>query len=661
MSRIQFPNEKKTPCNLEAEINLLACILGNAMGDDSGIPETLTELRQAHPDIDAYFYDQMHQDIFRAVEKLVGAGKRVELLALDDELGNKPDVRAFVFGLTTKGLPPSMAGHFAEMLRPYHERRRAIERAAALDRAARSGDEAGMADAVATFQATREAAPFVILPSGDVTITQAANELFGLIAPSKKMFMRGGAVMTLAVRDDGLQALDVLRPAGARSFFENFARLLVHRVGANGESVLKPTICAEEMASALLHSEPAATLLPRVKGLSNAPVIRELEGQLSVAVPGFDDTTGLLITGGSLPPNIDPTDAAIMLLDLFAEFDFQTPGDRARAVASLISPALKMGGHLRGRVPADVAEADQSQSGKTYRQKLIAAIYNERVSLVTCRAGGVGSIDETLNAQLVAGRPFIQFDNFRGRFESAHLEAFLTAEGSFSCRVPYRGEITVAPENFFIFLTSNGVDTTRDLANRSNIIRIRKRKPGLRFKEYPEGDLLAHVRKNQSRYLGAIFAVIRRWYEAGKPRTNETRHDYREWVQITDWISQELFGTPPIMDGHLEAQERVSNPALVWLRAIILAAIEANQSNIELTATEIVELCEGANIQLPGHRGDVDPDRAKKIVGGIMAKLFKDGETIQIDGFTVTRSERYLSRETHRGMLKSKCYTIQKP
>ena len=107
-------------------------------------------------------------------------------------------------------------------------------------------------------------------------------------------------------------------------------------------------------------------------------------------------------------------------------------------IASLITPALKSGGFIKGRVPADVAEADQSQSGKTYRQKVIAALYNEQLSLVTSREGGVGSIDESLNQALVAGRPFIQFDNFRGRFESAHLEAFLTAEGSFPCRVPHR-------------------------------------------------------------------------------------------------------------------------------------------------------------------------------------------------------------------------------
>jgi hypothetical protein len=67
--------------------------------------------------------------------------------------------------------------------------------------------------------------PHLVLPSGEVTISACAERLFGLIAPTKKLFMRGGAVMVLVMRDDGLLALEVLRPAAARSFFEKFGRL----------------------------------------------------------------------------------------------------------------------------------------------------------------------------------------------------------------------------------------------------------------------------------------------------------------------------------------------------------------------------------------------------------------------------------------------------
>ena len=467
--------------------------------------------------------------------------------------------------------------------------------------------------------------PVVILPSGEVTITEGATQLFKLIAPTKDLFMRGGAVVRVGERDDGLLALEILRPAAARSYFEKFARLVAWRKGEDNDMVLKPVICPQEMADALLQSVEAANLLPRVHGLINCPVLRESNGVLAVAERGYDEETRLLVTGGSAPPVVDLKDAVPHLLDLLRDFDFQSEGDRARAVGSFITPALKAGRFLKDRVPADVAEADQSQSGKTYRQKVIAAVYNERVSLVTSREGGVGSMDESLNQALVGGRPFIQFDNIRGRFESAHVEAFMTAEGSFPCRVPYRGEVTVPAESYFVFLTSNGVDTTRDFANRSNIIRIRKKPPGFVFTKYPEGDLLTRVRHWQAYYLGCIFAVIRSWHEQGRPRTEETRHDFREWVQVVDWIAQNIFKTGPVMDGHQQAQERVSNPALVWLRKVVLAISDTGELGRGLTATELHSLCDSADIEIRGLRPGTDEDKGKRVVGTVMAKLFRDG------------------------------------
>ena len=502
--------------------------------------------------------------------------------------------------------------------------------------------------------------PVLILPSGTVTITECAVSLFKLIAPTKRLFVRGGVVVSLVKRDDGLLALEILRPSAARSCFEKFARLVAWRKGEDNELVLKPVTCPQEMADALLQSEEAATLLPRVQGLINCPVLREVGGQLTVGGVGYDDETRMLVTGGTTPPMVELKEAVAALLELMAEFDFQSEGDKARAVASLITPGLKTGGFLKGRVPADVAEADQSQSGKTYRQKVVAALYNERLSLVTSREGGVGSIDESLNQALVAGRPFIQFDNFRGRFDSAHLEAFLTAEGAFPCRVPHRGEVTVPPENYFVLLTSNGVDTTRDLANRSNIIRIKKKPPGFVFTKFPEGDLLDRVRQWQAYYLGCVFAVIREWHARGKLRTNETRHDFREWVQVVDWIGQNVFGTVPVMEGHQQAQERVSNPALVWLRNVVLAANEAGELDRALTATDLHGLCEGADIAIPGLRSGTDEDKGKKVIGTVMAKLFRDRDSIEVDAFDVTREERYVARDrsSDGGNFKSKTYTV---
>jgi hypothetical protein len=502
--------------------------------------------------------------------------------------------------------------------------------------------------------------PMLVLPGNKVSITECATNLFKLIGPTKLLFMRGGAAMFLVLRDDGLLALEILHPDMARSFFEKFAQLFAWRTGAGGKPVLQPVTCSHDTAKALLQSQEASELLPAVRGLLNCPVLHEVDGELVVAGNGYDDSTKLLITDGDEIPVMDLDSAVSQLLQLFDEFDFQTEGDRARAVASLITPALKTGGFLKRRVPVDVAEADRSQSGKTYRQKIVAAIYNEKVSLVTCRTGGVGSVDESLNQALIAGRPFIQFDNFRGKFDSAHLEAFMTAEGSFSCRVPYSGEIRVSPENFFIYLTSNGVDTTGDFANRSSIIRIRKKPAGFAYTKFEEGDLLDRVRHWQAFYLGCVFAVIREWHRQGQPRTDETRHDFREWVQTLDWIIQNIFMMAPIMDGHQQAQERVSNPQLVWLRTVVLAIAETGELNRQLTATDLQRICESANIAIPGLRAEADEDRAKRVIGTIMVKLFGNRDELDVDGFTVLRRELAVARYNTLagGSFKSKTYQV---
>lgn len=494
---------------------------------------------------------------------------------------------------------------------------------------------------------------FIILPSGTVTITDTAEELFRRIAPKRDLFMRGGVPTGLNVDQQGGLTLEPLRPSAARSRFEQYGRLVAWRVGEGNEPVLKPVTCPEDMARALLESDSARKHLPRIVGLINCPLI---VGDGEIVGPGYHDGTQMLVTGGSIPPDVELAEAVDALLETVSEFDFQTPGDKSRALASLLTPALKLGEHLRGNVPADVAEADKSQSGKTYRQKVVAAFYNERVAMVSCKSGGVGSVDESLNAQLVAGHPFIQLDNFRGKFDSPHTEALLTAEKSFPARVPHCREVEIDPSRFFVSLTSNGVETTRDLANRSSIIRIKKRE-GFAFRIYPEGDLLDHVRARQPYYLGCVFAIVREWIRQGRQRTSETRHDFREWAQTLDWIVQKILRQTPLMDGHQTAQERVSNPALTFLRKLALAVIDQGRADESLIASELYEIADAASIDIPGLK-EPDEDKGKRVIGSLMARLFKESQTVEIDGFTVQRKEETKSR-SEGGDYTAKTYTVR--
>ena len=170
-----------------------------------------------------------------------------------------------------------------------------------------------------------------------------------------------------------------------------------------------------------------------------------------------------------------------------------------------------------------------------------------------------------------------------------------------------------------------------------------------------------HVRQRQAYYLGCIFAVIREWHARGKPRSDDTRHDFREWVQVVDWITRNILETAPVMDGHQQAQERVSNPALIWLRRVVLAINEAVEVNQALTATDLYGLCDTVGIEIPGLRQGSDEKQGPKVIGTLMAKLFRDCDALDVDGFVVVRQQRNIARANScdGGDFTSKTYTVK--
>lgn len=478
------------------------------------------------------------------------------------------------------------------------------------------------------------AAPhFIVLPSGSVTISESARVIFQRIAPSRSLFWRGGALVELA-EVDGVQTLELLKPEKFRSDVEKLGHLYAWRSAGKGEPVLKPSKMSLDDAKAILAASEAREYLPTVASVLRCPVLTETKsGDVAILGKGYHaEFGGLLIVSGEMPSQVPLPKAVASLRWLVEQFDFQTEADRSRALAAFITPALRLGGFLRGHIPIDCAEADTSQAGKGYRHAMVCALYNEASYFVTAKVGGVGSVDESFAAALISARPFVCLDNFRGRMDSQNLEAFLTCLNLFPARIPHRGEVLIDPRRFVLQMSSNGLETTRDLANRAGICRIRKR-PGFQYR-----DTLGELQNCQPFFLGCVFSVVAEWIAHGKPRTQDCRHDFREWCQVLDWIVQYVLGCAPLMDGHESAQERTSNPALSWLRAVALAVAVENRLGVALIASKLVEVCENHAIEIPGKPSD--EDRAKRQVGNLCKQLFRGGEIVTVDGFTVMRSPK---------------------
>jgi hypothetical protein len=397
------------------------------------------------------------------------------------------------------------------------------------------------------------------LPSPTYHITWSAQKLFRAIAGMFCMFVHAGTVVELAFIGRDRAVLREVTPAMARSRFEAVGELWQDGNDNKGRKVSRPHRCSKDQADALLNTREATEILPPISIVSAAPILTiDHESRSLVLKSGYHhELGGVFVTTNKVKEKVPVKEAVESLLGLIRDYCFQTPEDKARAVAAMITPTL-VNGQLLGNahIPMFLVEANTSQAGKGLLLEIIAAIYGEQPKIVVGRNGGVGSCDEDLNATLLRGCPFILLDNLRGKLDSPHLEAFLTAGGPFPVRTFRRAPTDIDPRRYIVLATSNGFKSTADLDNRMIRIAIYKHVFDYEFELYNE-DLLALIADRQSYYLGCVFTIVSQWITEGRQRTEELRHTFRDWAQVVDWILLNIFkdkvkgrlmdytGTPP--------------------------------------------------------------------------------------------------------------------
>lgn len=499
--------------------------------------------------------------------------------------------------------------------------------------------------------------PLVRIPGTNVPVSQTAEVLFQHVRNRGGLYNRGDQLVEVA-QNNGEYEFRTVTPAAAVSRFEDHVRFANLRAGADGQAVPVHASLSEQQAKLLLESRQRRSILPTIRGLLKFPLLVERNGELVPLSPGFDCATGLFIESRASVENVPLEEAVSLLTDLLADYEFHSGGDQSRAVASFLTPALKFSGFINGPIPIDVAEADDSQAGKSFRQTLVPAIYNHQMAIITMTQRGVGSIDESLDGQLIKGSPFIQIDNLRGKLASQRLEAIITASGEYSARAAYTANTTVDTSKFMFFISSNGFEATVDLANRSSIIRQRKR-PGHQWRTFDGRNLRDHIRANLPRYQGAVATVVREWHRRGKPSTETTDHSFQSWAQPLDWIVQNLFRLPPLLDGLSEARSRAASPQRSFLRQIVLRWVASPRHTDRPTATMIVALCDEEGIDIPGLRATNNEKAAPQQVGRILAPIFREEGPVEIDGYRVTRHTEHVRSQGDHNM-DSKSYQIER-
>lgn len=493
----------------------------------------------------------------------------------------------------------------------------------------------------------------LVLPSEHLDYDQAATKIFTTIAPSLTWFNRGGVLVEWTAEE----GLVILTPEKFVSRLDKFGVVMKHRAGKSG-TYLAESRCGLEMAKILLASEAARRYLPSLSIVSSTPVLIP-DG--TVLGHGYHPALGgVLVTGTLVVPDVTLATAVPALTGLLVDFNFVSPGDYARAIAALISPALAIGGMLPYPPAPDYAEADQSQAGKGYRHELVRTLYGVLGKMLAKRVGGVGSLDEDISAALMDGFLFVVLDNLRGNVNSAFLESILTNSGRQNVRVPHRPQADVDAKPISFQISSNGMESTPDLANRVSVCRILKQPPAYAYHPWPEGSLIDHVRAHQPFYLGCVYAIVGAWIDQGRPGI-PCEHDRKYWAEPLNWIVQRLFGCGDLMAGHAAAKRQMGDPATSWLRQIALRLQEDGRFGETFTAQDLAELAIAEDLRITGAPdwGDRNPLALARRVGALMKQVFQGpGVTSHHDPADGTTDHLVVIDRIHIGRSQVKDYTV---
>jgi hypothetical protein len=474
------------------------------------------------------------------------------------------------------------------------------------------------------------AKPKLVLPCSKYPISDSAKDAFSGMATTGEYFCYGGAFAEIF--EGKVTALKPIEFASRLERVFSLVKLVITKEGVS-ESASR---CSEANAKELLGTREMREHSLPLSRISKIPVLVS-DGNTPKILTGpnhYHREHELLVLQDEPIPDMTIEEAKVLLTDqLFGDYDFVTPSDYSRAVALVLTPAMSIGGLLGGTdYPMDLGIANQSQSGKTHRAKIIAAIYGEIPHTISLKTRGVGGLDESIQAALVSGKRFILFDNVRGDFESQTLESIIRGSGEIEIRLPYRPIQVVSTSGYAFQLTSNQASLTPDLINRSLIVNNLKQPKDYRWKLLRGDDFIDHVRENQTPYLGAVYKILSEWISRGRPSTTENRHNFYKWAGAMDYIITEILGMPRLLDDY--DPRGLVDPTVSWLRLVI----HNLQGEQKFDTTDLWNFLERNELEVYSKKNTQVESAAG--IGKLLTPIFPEsGTEIKIEGWTIKRED----------------------
>jgi DNA-binding transcriptional ArsR family regulator len=383
--------------------------------------------------------------------------------------------------------------------------------------------------------------------------------------PRPELFARSACLVRAALDEKQGLYIQEIDEAGLTGILD---RLVVwYRILKGGEE--RPTHPPREVVRDILALPAAAWRVPHLAGVTATPIFHP-DGTIHTT-PGYDEETGLyyapadgfaLAPVPEVPTREDVAAALKAIEEVFVDFPFCSPADRANAIGALLTAVLRP--CIAGPVPLYLTDKPQAGSGAGLLQRVIGWIAEGREPALKTMPTGP-EMRKEIFAGLKNGTRIQIFDNLEDRLSSPELAAALTAVEMTGRILGQTEERTYAVRTFWM-ANGNNVTVGGDLARRTFKSRVDPQDPMPWQREgFRHPDLIRWVQEARGRILAAVFTLARAWIQAGRPAPVRVPRvgSFEAWRDMIGGIL-ESAGVPDFMGNASEVYLAADEDRVQW-------------------------------------------------------------------------------------------------
>ncbi|WP_395750112.1 DNA polymerase [Prosthecobacter sp.] len=427
--------------------------------------------------------------------------------------------------------------------------------------------------------------PKVILPGEGQTQSMFVRSVAEVMAKAETYFLLGDEVVEVShLPGNGHQRrLRPLTPRDAITSAEQVVQLGIYKPSRGGDVRFVPKSMNAETAAILLESQQLRQRLPQIRRMLRVPIpVFSDDGSIVLPRHGYDEKHQTFLDLSAPKINSLCFEEAIQTLDeLFGDadsggFPWHDHHAKTAAIARVLTPFCR-GLMEWEKAPVFLMFANQPRLGKDTIAMLVSMLYTRDRSVgPPLEKQADAEMKKRITSALRTGNPFIHFANLRGYVNFPSLEAATDASVVWKDRLlGHSSELTLPNEAEYSLSMNLGATLTSDLDKRSVIIRLRYagENPNLRTFRHP--DLLNWVRRNESRILGALHALVLRWNEMGRPAGPTPFASFQRWSRIVGGIMTACdLGDPCVRPPDLKAQ--IGDRETEYMRMIFILVHETH-------------------------------------------------------------------------------------